>query len=443
MRSGFSSIFSAVHAPRRPTRETGSNPTILTSSIANLFDSEYSPYRMAEVRDLSLYPETYFFPLYEESYAQNPWTHALVEYVVTHTIGDGFHFEGPGARMVEKFFAEDGTRTKLEMQFRQAVKTGSGIMDMTTKGKKGAMVKTRLLDPSKLSINMDTDINSKTYGERIYKQGSKTLDPSHLFHMMVTPEYNKAWPMSPLRSVIVFLTALYDCGGDVFAAIKRAAYAPIIASLDLDSLATDDERDKKLKEFSKQLKNIQSSTTNFALDKRHKLELLGTGGGGAKLLPVEDMIGPWLTVALMNFNVPLGMVLQQGANKAILDAQMEDNRIAFNAYRRFFAEQIEQRIIPFITGRECHLVWNKAPPSSPRTQAEMNTWTKVYSAGLISREFFQDMFDIEDTGTTFSDGGGAGPGQPPGSTNENRDDPDSANSDPDKNQSAKTKRAAV
>lgn len=409
-----------------------SNDTaILTSSIANLFDSTYSPYNMAEVRDLSIYPETYFFRMYEESYAQNPWTHALVEYVVQHTMGDGFHFEGPGANKVEKFFAEDGTRTKLEMLFRQSVKCGSGIMDLVTKGKKGGLVKTRILDPAKLSVEMDLDEGSKTYGERIYKQGSKVLDADHIFHYMVTPEYNKPWPMSPLRSVIVFLTALYDCGGDVFAAIKRAAYAPIIAYLDFDGIPDKKEQGSTLLEFSKKLKNLQSSTTNFAVDKRHKLDLLGNGGAGAKLLPVEDMLGPWLTVALMNFNVPLGMVLQQGANKAILDAQMEDNRIAFNAFRRFMSEQVEGKLIPMITSRECRLVWNKAPPSSPRTQAEMNTWTKAYMAGLISREFFVDQFDIEDSGTTFVETASAPPGQPQGSSNEGREDPDPTNSVPD------------
>ena len=67
------------------------------------------------------------------------------------------------------------------------------------------------------------------------------------------------------------------------------------------------------------------------------------------MMPVNDMIGPWLTVALMNFNMPLGLVLQGGANKAILDGQREDNRIAFSAYRRYFAEQIENKLIPRIT----------------------------------------------------------------------------------------------
>jgi len=112
-----------VHVPDRI--QSKDTYRIEASSIANLFSDIYSPYKMAQVRDLGIYPETYFFDLYEESYVQNPWTHMLVEYVVKHTLGDGYHFEGPGADKVEKFFVQDDTRTKLEMQFRSAVKCGS------------------------------------------------------------------------------------------------------------------------------------------------------------------------------------------------------------------------------------------------------------------------------------------------------------------------------
>lgn len=427
-----------VHVPDRI--QSKDTYRIEASSIANLFSDIYSPYKMAQVRDLGIYPETYFFDLYEESYVQNPWTHMLVEYVVKHTLGDGYHFEGPGADKVEKFFVQDDTRTKLEMQFRSAVKCGSGIMELVTKGKKGPLVQTRLLNPSKLEIELDDDEKSKTYGQRIYKQGQTILNSDNIFHLMVVPEYNRAWPMSLLRPNIVFLTALYDCGGDVFAAIKRAAYSPIIARLDLDNYPTEEEKKKALREFSLKLKDLQSATTNFTLDKRHSLELLSKGGAGARMMPVNDMIEPWLTVALMNFNMPLGLVLQGGANKAILDGQREDNRIAFSAYRRYFAEQVENKLIPRITGRDCKLVWNKAPPTSPETQAELNSWAKLYQLGVVSKEFILDQMDIEDTGTTFYPNPSPGPGQPPGTDNSNRAKPDPNNTDPEKNQMARNKR---
>lgn len=158
------------------------------------------------------------------------------------------------------------------------------------------------------------------------------------------------------------------------------------------------------------------------------------------MMPVNDMIGPWLTVALMNFNMPLGLVLQGGANKAILDGQREDNRIAFSAYRRYFAEQVENKLIPRITGRDCKLVWNKAPPTSPETQAELISWAKLYQLGVVSKEFILDQMDIEDTGTTFYPNPSPGPGQPPGTDNSNRAKPDPNNTDPEKNQMARNKR---
>jgi hypothetical protein len=243
-----------------------------------------------------------------------------------------------------------------------------------------------------------------------------TLKPDFLIHMMVREEVGIPYGISLLRSNIVFLTALMDVGGDIMAALKRVAYAPIVASLDLDAYSDDTEKEKAMDAFALKLKNIQSSTNNFTIDNKHKLELLGQGGAGARLLPTNDMIEPILSVVLLNFGVPLGMFLQTGANKSIIDEQRAAMQRFYEQLRNKIKFYVETRMIPYITGRNTILVWNKPSITNLDVQNAFKVHITAFEKGLLSAEYIKEHWDIDDKGSTFANPNkpaNANPDKPP------------------------------
>jgi hypothetical protein len=385
------------HAPHIPLTKTAK-----ASSLSRIWNTTFDPYNRTLLRGLYQYDEPSFFRDYEESYKTNPFTFMLVESVITQVLGDGYHFEGPGANVVEEFFWNDDTRTKIEMWYRDTVRYGNGFLDFYVKN--GRMVKTRNLRTSDVTVDIDIVQESLTYGERIYYQFGKPLNSDNLCHLMLRPVAGVAYGMSTLRPNLIFLQMLLDCGGDVAAALKRVGYAPIVARLDLDGYRTEEERQQAIEDFRDNMKETESATNNFVIDRRNEVNLLGVGSAGARLLPVNDLLEPWIAVCLRNFGFPIGIFLQQGANKAIVEAQREDVRIVFANLREKLKYTIERFIIPKITNRECRLVWNKPPPSSPETQNSFKLYMLAYQLGILSKEFILDYFDIKDTGKSFFEG---------------------------------------
>ena len=374
-------------------KEDSENLAIVASSVTRFFGETFNPYSFSTFRDLYKFSEPSLYSTYQESYKQNPFTTMVVEYIINECFANDYHFEGPGAKVVEKFFLVDGTRGKLEITWRETIKKGNGFMDFGKK--RGMAMRTRVLSTDDIQIEFD----EKT-GERIYKQGILTLKPELIVHMMLREEVGNPYGISLLRSNILFLTALMDVGGDSMAALKRIAYAPMVAGLDLSNM-TENEKKRYLAEWKERLKNMESAGQNFAIDKRHELTLLGQGGSGAKLLPINDLIEPIVSVVLMNFGIPIGIYLQTGANKAIIDEQRKAMDRFYEELRGRFKNYVETKIVPQITGRETRLVFNRAPLSTEQTRNELITLIQGYQSGLLSREYILDYMDIEDSGKTL------------------------------------------
>lgn len=392
------------HNPHIPLEEDVNGVTVKAASIARLRNDTFDPYDFTKTRGLYQYSEPVLFQDYEESYFTNPYTNMIVEYLVNRIHGDGYHFEGPGANVVEEFFWEDNTRDKMILTTRDAVRFGTGLMDFGTAGERGRVIRTRVLDVPYYNIELDIDIESPTYGERTYYEGTKKLREDRMFHLFFRDVTGKAWPMSFLRPNIHFLAALQDMSGDVFAALKRVAYAPIVVSLDMAGIKTDTEKEKMVNNFIEYLKEVESASQNFVVDKRHEVQLLGVGSAGARLLPTNDLIEPIISVVLRSCGFPIGLFLQQGANRATVEAQREDVRVVFEHLRSMFKYQMEKKLLSKITNRNTKLVWNRPPPSTVETQEEMKALMTAFQLRLISREYFLDQFDIADEGKTLYEG---------------------------------------
>jgi len=371
--------------------KSGPEYDVQGASIARFFGSTFNPYSYSTFRDLYKFSEPSFYNDYEETYKQNPFTHMVTHYLLNEIMANGYHFEGPGAKVVEDFFNLDGTREKLNMVLLDAIKKGNGFLDITAKRSK--LARTTPILPDNIQIMID----EKT-GERTYKQGSVNLNSKFLLHMMVKEETGNPYGISAYRANLLFLTALMDVGGDIMSALKRIAYSPIVANLDLDNITDQDEKKRIMAEWREWLKNTESATQNFAIDKKHSLTLLGQGGGaGARLLPTNDLIEPILSVVLINFGVPLGMFLQTGANKSIIAEQRSAMQRFYEEQRKRFRGYIELKLIPFITTRKTTLVFNKPPLSDDTVQKAFELHLEAVKTGVISSEWVRDQWDIDDT----------------------------------------------
>ena len=390
---------------------------VQATSITTFRGETFNPYAFSTFRNLYTYSEPSFYKDYDNSTKTNPFSSMVLEYLMREVFSAGFHFEGPGAKPTEDFFVLDNTRNKIEIAFREALKKGNGFMDVTVKGKK--LVRTRVLDPQYINIEFDLKTGDRKYtqqGTGLGQGPMVILKPDLLIHMMLREEVGVPYGISLFRSNIVFLTALMDVGGDIMAALKRVAYAPIIANLDLDSYADDAEKEKAMDAFATKLKNVQSSTNNFTIDKKHKLELLGQGGAGARLLPTNDMIEPILSVVLLNFGVPLGMFLQTGANKSIIDEQRAAMQRFYEELRNKIKYYVETRMIPYVTGRNTILVWNKPSITNLDVQNAFKIHITAFEKGLLSAEYIKEHWDIDDKGSTFANPNkpaNANPDKPP------------------------------
>ena len=139
-------------------------------------------------------------------------------------------------------------------------------------------------------------------------------------------------------------------------------------------------------------------------DRRHTLSLLAGNPGAGRILPINEMIEPWMAMCLRSFSMPLGAFLQQGANKATLQVQKQDCDASIALYRRSIANQVEMKLLPRIVGdnADIRMVWNKPSSSNAEVQSHMLVWKQLYDSGMISRECFLEQFDIKDLGTTFA-----------------------------------------
>lgn len=379
-----------------PYQPANTDTSLKATSVAKFFEETFNPYKYSKFRELYQYDEPSFYKDYEYSVRQNPYTAMVVEFVLNETFANDFHFEGPGANVIENFFFEDNTRAKIKLAWRESVKKGNGFIDLTTKGTK--LVKTTVVP----SENITVIINQK--GEREYTGSINTgqpyvkLNSENLIHFMLRENPGEAYGISLLRPNYIFLTALYDMGGDIVSAMKRTAYAPIVAKLDLENY-TEEEKPAVVENYRQTLEEIDSATNNIVVDKRHEIDLLGSGGGGARLLPTNDLIEPIVSVVLMNFGVPLGLYLQTGANKAIIDEQRKAMNRFYEDMRTRIKYYVEKKIVPLVTNRNCKLVFNHPPVNNEETQKALLVHTAMFKEGILSREWILDYWEIDDKGT--------------------------------------------
>ncbi len=389
--------FSRAHPPvllggQTMNYDTGSIPPLT-----------FDPYDREILRKLHKYDEPQLYTLYKKEWLTNPFVSLLTEFILNEVFGDGFHFEGEGAEDVETFFKQDKTRKKLKASVREAVLYGNGFLSMDIEGDE--LRRTKTIPASTISITMDEN------GDRNYTQTLQSRDKNailitdtfrvnaeFLTHFMIKELSDVPYGISLLRPNMHFLRALNDVGIDIPAAIKRAAYSPIVAELDLEAFQDDAAKKAAVEEYTKKLNQIVSATTNYAIDARHRLRLLSEGGAGAQQLRVTQLIEPILAVVLLNMGMPIGFFMQAASNRAVLREQREGIQRFISEIKFDIALEVEQEIIPRITDKETVLVWTVAFSDWVRKARTLST---MYQLGILSREYVLDSLDIIDEGEQF------------------------------------------
>jgi hypothetical protein len=371
----------------------------LSTSTTTEMDT-FSPYDFDTRHAYWDYYEYEFYEDYRKLWLQNGFAFLLIEYLINEILGDGTHFEGDGAEEVEDFFKLDGTDDKLEVVIRQTIMLGNGLLNLKGKGE-STLISTSIIDAE--SIRMTKEKGKIKYtqsGQYLVdtKKDEPALNPENLIHFTIKTYPNTPYGMSLLRPNLHFLRALDDCFGDIPAALKRVAYAPMVMKLDLGGYATQAEKEKALQDQAKTLHKVLSATTNFTIDARHDLQLVSGTGRGALSLPVVELIQPLISVCLMNFGVPLGIYLQADTNKAVIREQRKGIRKFVRKIQKQISRKIEISLIPKITSKECQMVFNEDSDENLRLRRALIT---EYEIGLISKEYFLDVANINDVGTTF------------------------------------------
>lgn len=375
---------------------------------------EFNPYDHTLARQLQTSTEYQLYPLFGRCYNTNPYAYSFINYLYTHILGEGWRLEGPGSRSANRFMKRDNTMNKLNSGVLfTSCKYGNGMMDDKVVG--GKLKWTRPINP--LCIYVTNNPNPKNYEDTVlyyehsiptydmttglfmnYNVGAtgKALDRKHFTHFKLYDAPFNALAPSPLRSTQFFLTALADANGDVSMAIKRAAYAPHLAKLDLDGVSTQEEKQRIIANFNNKLKEAESAGMNITIDKRHEFGYVGTmgGGGGALSLPVNDLLSPMMSICMFVFGVPLGLIQQTGANKSIIEKQIEDVSVMIRNIRRRFADIVESNILSKITSQDVEVVWNRPAISSLEYEREANMIFGLVDREIITKDTARAYFDI-------------------------------------------------
>lgn len=375
----------------------------VVASYTDFFGENFDPYYTSMFRNLLGSTNRSFFPEYFRSYNNNTYTSFACDYLYSQLIDFGWTVEGPGAKKIKRFFETDKTYDKINYTMHPiggCTLYGMGMMDLKKRGDK--LISTRPLNPLRIGGNYDYNTGEirYSYSDDVSLRGTISTDkygylnPNNIFTNSLIYDPFEPFPITPLRSTLLLFTILYDMNGDIAEAVKRVAYAPFIIYVNTDGVE-ESLKDTFVSEMSTMIDDTLSASTNLCLDDRHRAGTAGSlgGGGSAQLLPVNDLMVPLLSISLSRFCIPLGLIIQDGANKAIMDKQMEATQKQLLAYRDRQKNNIES-LFPSITGKDAELVWKVPLPSTAEMTNLRTNYLELLEKGVVDVSYVQDKLNL-------------------------------------------------
>ena len=388
-----------------PKNTTNLKSAQVKGSYIDFDGANFDPYHASMFRSLLDRSNRDHFPEFYRSYRNNTYTSYACNYLFHQILDNGWHVEGSGARRINSFFKMDDTYDKINYTLGPiggSSTYGIGMLDLKKKGNR--IVSTRPLNPLRIGGMYDAKTGYPVYyysddstlrgGLGSKKDNTIYLDEDYLFINTLNYDPYDPFPIAPLRSSLLFFTILYDMNGDIAEAVKRTAYAPFIVYVNTDGVE-EEEKDTYVANMGDNINRMLSASTNLCLDDRHKAGSAGSlgGGAGAQLLPVDSLMVPILSISLTQFGIPLGLLLQQGANKSLIDKQMEDAQRSVLAYRDRFQNKVES-LFPHISSRDADFEWNAPIPSSGEMANLRSHYIELLQNDVIDQGFIRDKLDI-------------------------------------------------
>jgi hypothetical protein len=131
--------------------------------------------------------------------------------------------------------------------------------------------------------------------------------------------------------------------------------------------------------------------------------LEGSGGSQNRVLDISAFVAPILSIVMLNFMMPLGLILQTGANKSIIKRQQLEANLRMSIIRRRLEEQVYVQAWPDF-GLDPTKVWIEWPKTDTELMDEWVLNREMLDRQIISKEYIRTRYEIKDTGEDFYEG---------------------------------------
>ena len=368
----------------------------------------------------------------EAEYHENPWYRIMVNYIKTMLTPD--EFSGPGAYDCEIYFDEIDKDAWIQFSnlIAETCKYGTGFMYKASLNGKLRDMKTAYTRNFSMAFRPymeDADYSTlgALYGDK------KIVDISYIrvFDNATGVNYwFKNWPQlteddlrndqlamlrleedpaSPYGIALVSscwneLKGLKYMDRDILSGLNRMLSSPVLISADIDSV-DDDQKQAVLDDVQESFDNIKWNKINaIAIDKRNTAGYMANHPGSSgsvdgRMIKPLDIAEPVFTAMILSFSMSLGIILQTGANKSIIDRQEALAEAQINQLRKVVNTFFKTQLAPHITKKPVSLKFNK--------KFNMDTLVNMFQTSAITREKFWEKAGIEDdsNGTFLIDEG--------------------------------------
>lgn len=353
--------------------------------------------------------ELQLMPDYQEQYISNPLATLLIDYVVAR-LGE-FQLAGDPEQVkkAKKLFREVDFKRNYYETTKQMVMNGTGIMvknDVKGRFRRSATKQWQITRDDKTGEIKYTlsEGDKQTFDWPAGDVRHKDLAVFKVFELPDRPE-----GISLVRPALPALAALEELiFKDIPAGVHNFLTVERLMKLPLDGYNTPAEQTTFFQNMRNRWANRDPSGIGITIiDDKVDVYYMGTeggtGGGGTRVLPILEFIEPILATVMLNFLMPIGLILQTGSNKSIIKRQQMEANLRLEIMRRRIEEQNYAQVWPDfgLDPEKVWIVW-------PKTEAElMDEWIvdrEMFERRLVSKEYIITKYGIQDEGATFYEG---------------------------------------
>lgn len=356
--------------------------------------------------------EKQLMPDYKEQYISNVLATLLIDYVVARLGAFKLAGDATQVKKANTYFRELDFRRNYYESTKQMVMNGTGIM--VKNDVKGRFRRTDTYQ-WEITRNDMTGVVKYVLAEK-NAGGEKPefeWEPSAVAHkdlavFKVFELPDRPEGISMVRPALPALAALEEIVfKDIPAGVHNFLTVERIMKLPLDGYNTQAEQQTFFQNMRTRWANRDPSGVGITIiDDKVDVYYMGTqegSGAGNRVLPVLEFIEPILATVMLNFLMPIGLILQTGANKSIIKRQQMEANLRLEIMRSRIEEQLYAQVWPDL-GLDPEKVWLVWPKTEAELMDEWQVDREMFERRIISKEYVVTKYGIIDEGTTFYEG---------------------------------------